>query len=159
MNTAFPLRIYYDASCPLCRTEMQTLKKYDVQQRLELVDCSPTDFSDADASAAGYKRSDMMRLIHARDAQGQWLIGVAVFEAAYGAAGIAGIEKMWAQPLLRPIWNRLYPWVADRRMILSKLGLTKLFGLLVDRAAARSATRRSQACTNDQCTPAGRAGE
>ena len=154
MNVSFPLRIYYDASCPLCRTEMQTLKKYDVQARLELVDCSHADFTDIDVSAAGYRQSDMMRLIHARDAQGQWLVGVPVFEAAYGATGIAGIEKMWAQPLLRPIWNRVYPWVADNRMLLSKLGLTRMFGVMVDRAAARSAASRLQSCTGNQCTSA-----
>lgn len=150
MNIAYPLRIYYDASCPLCRTEMHTLKRYDIKQRLELVDCSPEDFSDEFSVNAGYQRAEMMKLIHARDAQGQWLIGVAVFEAAYGATGIIGMEKIWANRFLRPLWDRIYPWIADNRMFLSKLGLTKMFGVIVNRAA-KKAVAKSQACANDMC--------
>ncbi len=150
MNIAYPLRIYYDASCPLCRTEMHTLKQYDIRQRLDLVDCSPEDFSDEFSGNAGYRRASMMKLIHARDAQGRWLIGVAVFEAAYGATGIIGMEKMWANPVLRPIWDRIYPWIANNRMFLSKLGLTRVFGGMVRRAAKKAAAK-SQACANDMC--------
>ncbi len=150
MNIAYPLRIYYDASCPLCRIEMNTLKQYDIKQRLQLVDCSPSAFSDAFAQEAGYARRAMMSLIHARDANGKWLIGVPVFEAAYGATGIIGMEKMWGNPLLRPLWDRIYPWVANNRMFLSKLGVTKLFGWMVKRAAENAAAK-SQACANDRC--------
>ena len=150
MNITYPLRIYYDNSCPLCRTEMHILKQYDLKHRLELVDCSPENFDDDFANQAGYERLAMMRLIHARDAAGQWLIGVSVFEAAYGATGIVGIEKMWANPMLRPIWNRIYPWIADHRMFLSKLGVTRFFGWMVNRAA-KKALAKSQACANDMC--------
>lgn len=150
MTVSYPLRIYYDHSCPLCRTEMFALKNYDVNQRLDLVDCSSENFSDEYAYQAGYCRAEMMRLIHARDAAGQWLIGVAVFEAAYGATGVIGMEKMWANPVLRPMWNRIYPWIADNRMFLSKLGVTKLFGWMVTRAA-KKANAKSQACANDIC--------
>ena len=150
MNIAYPLRIYFDNSCPLCRTEMFSLKQYDIKQRLELVDCSPAGFTDEFAEKAGYHRPQMMRLIHAMDANGQWLIGVPVFEAAYGATGIAGMEKMWANKWLRPLWNRLYPWVADNRMFLSKLGFTRLFGWMVKRAAKRAVVK-SQACADHMC--------
>jgi predicted DCC family thiol-disulfide oxidoreductase YuxK len=150
MTISYPLRIYYDHSCPLCRTEMFALKNYDVNQRLDLIDCSPENFSDEYANQAGYRRAEMMRLIHARDAAGQWLIGVAVFEAAYGATGVVGMEKMWANKWLRPLWNRIYPWIADNRMFLSKLGVTKLFGWMVTRAA-KKANAKSQACANDMC--------
>lgn len=150
MKTAYPLRIYYDASCPLCRTEMHALKSYDVRQRLDLVDCSPANFCDELADTAGFKQPDMMRLIHARSADGQWLIGVAVFEAAYGVTGIIGMQKMWANPMLRPIWDRIYPWIADNRMFLSKLGVTRLFGWMVKRAAKKAAAK-SQACANNMC--------
>jgi predicted DCC family thiol-disulfide oxidoreductase YuxK len=150
MNIAYPIRIYYDASCPLCRTEISALKQYDANERLEIVDCSPENFTDEFADKAGYRRAEMMRLIHARDAAGQWLIGVSVFEAAYGATGIVGMQKMWANPMLRPIWDRIYPWIADNRMFLSKLGITKLFGWMVTRSA-RKANAKSQACANDMC--------
>lgn len=150
MTIAYPLRIYYDHSCPLCRTEMQALKSYDVKQRLDLVDCSPLNFSDPFTNTAGYTRAEMMRLIHACDADGQWLIGVGVFEAAYGATGIIGMEKIWANPILRPLWDRIYPWIADHRMFLSKLGVTRLFGWMVKHAAKKAAAK-TQACADGVC--------
>ena len=150
MRVTYPLRVYYDRSCPLCRSEMHALKQYDDRQRLELVDCSPPDFSDEIAREAGHERSAMMRLIHARDADGKWLVGVPVFEAAYAATGILGIEKMWANPILKPFWNAIYPWVADHRMGLSRLGLNRIFGWMV-RRAAKKASLKSQACAKGLC--------
>jgi predicted DCC family thiol-disulfide oxidoreductase YuxK len=150
MNLTYPLRIYYDDSCQLCRHEMFTLKAYDMQDRLHLVDCSKNDFDDVFAQQAGYTREAMMRLIHARDAEGQWLIGVPVFEAAYGAAGIISMQKLWGNKFFRPLWDRVYPWVADHRMGLSKLGVNRLFTWLVKRAA-KKALAKTQACKDGVC--------
>jgi hypothetical protein len=40
---------------------------------------------------------------------------------------------------------RTYPWVARNRQVLSRLGVTGLFGLLVRIAARRAARRRCDA--------------
>ncbi len=150
MTAVWPLAIYYDASCPLCREEMHALKAYDGEHRLALVDASAPDFSDPDLAAAGIDREALMRLIHARDAAGQWFIGVAVFEQAYGAVGLHRVAALWANPRLRPLWNRVYPWVARLRQPLSWLHLNRAYGWLVRRAAAR-AQRQAQACTQGRC--------
>lgn len=150
MSVAWPLVIYYDASCPLCREEMHALASHDHDRRLRLVDASSPGFSDADTLAAGLKTSDLMRLIHARDIEGRWYRGVEVFELAYGAAGLAGIARLWGHPRLRPLWDRLYPWIARLRQPLSRLRLNRLYGALVRRAAAR-AQRRASACANAAC--------
>jgi predicted DCC family thiol-disulfide oxidoreductase YuxK len=128
---AFPLTIYYDASCPLCATEMHALKARDRAGRLVLVDCSRPDFSDPAAAACGVTRDHMLAFIHARDAQGQWLRGVDVFEHAYGAAGLASLARLWRNRTLRPLWDRLYPWVARHRHLLSQIGLQHLVHLLI----------------------------
>ncbi len=91
-----------------------------------------------------------MRLIHARDASGQWFIGVDVFELAYGAAGLKGMARLWANPRLRPLWNSLYPWVARLRQPLSWLRLNRAYGWLVRRAAAR-AQARAASCATGRC--------
>lgn len=150
MTTAWPLVIYYDASCPLCREEMHTLKAHDGQQRLALVDASAPGFTDPALATAGIGRDALMRLIHARDAAGRWFIGVDVFEQAYGAVGLDRVAALWAHPRLRPVWDRLYPWVARFRQPLSWLGLNRAYGWLVRRAAAR-AQRRAGACAEDRC--------
>lgn len=149
-TATWPLVIYYDASCPLCREEMHALKDHDAQSRLALVDASPAGFADADLEAAGIAQADLMRLIHARDAAGRWFIGVEVFELAYAAAGLHGMSRLWANPRLRPVWDRLYPWVARLRQPLSALRLNRAYGWLVRRAAAR-AQARAAACATGRC--------
>ncbi len=62
MNPAsiqWPLRIYYDRSCPLCAHEMHALLAHDRLGNLQLVDSSASDFSDADAQAAGITAADL----------------------------------------------------------------------------------------------------
>ena len=147
---AWPLQIYYDRSCPLCREEMHALLAHDHLGRLRLVDASVPGFDDPALAAAGLDQAALMRLIHARDAAGRWYRGVEVFELAYGAAGLVSVARLWANPRLRPLWDRLYPWVARMRQPLSKLRLNRAYGWLVRRAAAR-AQARAGACAAGRC--------
>lgn len=149
---AYPLTIYYDASCPLCAEEMHALKSYDAHERLLLEDCSMPGFADVETQRAGITRSALMRRIHARDADGNWLDGVAVFEAAYGAVGINAVAKLWGYPRLQPLWDRIYMWVARNRMQLSRLRLNKAYGQFV-KFAARRAERRSIPCAGQRACP------
>ena len=150
MSATWPLTIYYDRSCPLCREEMQALKDHDREDRLRLVDASAPGFRDPHVAAAGLAPAELMRRIHARDAAGRWYVGVPVFELAYGAAGLAGIARFWGHPRLRPLWDAAYPWIARLRQPLSALRLNRAYGAWVRRAAAR-AQRRSQACRDGAC--------
>jgi predicted DCC family thiol-disulfide oxidoreductase YuxK len=150
MTAAWPLVIYYDASCPLCREEMHALKDHDTGDRLHLLDASAVGFSDPWLAAAGIPQASLMRLIHARDASGRWFVGVEVFELAYGAAGLHKVAALWAHPRLRPLWEALYPWVARFRRPLSWLRLNRAYGWLVRRAAAR-AQRQARACAEGRC--------
>jgi hypothetical protein len=75
---------------------------------------------------------------------------VPVFEAAYAAVGMNAVAKTFANKRLRPVWDRLYPWIADNRHFISKLGLNKMYGWWVARAA-RKAHLRSQACKDGVC--------
>ena len=158
MQLAWPLRIYYDATCPLCAREWQALAGHDRAGRLELRDCSAPGYRDDDMDAAHLAPALLMRRIHARDAAGRWLVGVPVFEAAYRAVGIELVATMWGHPRLRPIWDRIYPWVADHRMGLSRLRLDRPFGWLVGWLARRAAGRRGAhaTCGGTTCTSAPR---
>jgi len=146
---AWPLTIYYDRSCPLCAHEMHALIAHDHAGRLRLVDSSAVGFVDADADAAGITPTQMSALIHARDAQGRWIIGVEVFVLAYRSVGLIAIARVWSWPPLRPLWDRLYPWVARQRMTLSRFGLARVYGWVVNVAARRAA--RQPGCTEGAC--------
>lgn len=150
MTVAWPLRIYYDAACPLCAHEMHALAAHDVFGRLQLVDCSVHDFHDPYLTEAGISPKQAMDFIHARDAQGRRLTGIAVFEAAYAAIGVRGMARLLAHPRLRPAWDWLYRHVANNRMRLSRLGLNRLFGKIVSMAAGRAAARAT-ACDAGGC--------
>jgi predicted DCC family thiol-disulfide oxidoreductase YuxK len=123
----YPLTIYYDASCPLCRSEMETLKACDAGDVLRLIDCSASGFNDAACATEGVTRPMMMARIHARDADGHWLRGVDVFALAYRAAGFTALATVYESRLLRPLFHRLYPWIADHRYLLTRSGLPRLF--------------------------------
>lgn len=154
MNTdavRWPLTIYYDRSCPLCAHEMHALVAHDRFSRVRLIDSSVEDFHDAEAAAAGVSAAQMSTLIHARDAAGVWFRGVDVFVLAYQAVGLAQIARLWSWPRLRPLWDRLYPWVARNRMQLSRFGLPRAYGWIVGLAAARAA-KRSRSCADAGCS-------
>ncbi len=143
---AYPLTIYYDASCPLCRSEMSALKSRDRADRLRLVDCSTPAFADASVQLAGLSQGDLMHRVHARDAAGTWLRGVDVFEAAYRAVGLRVLAFVWGCRLWRPLLNRAYPWVAQHRQLLSRLGLP-----IVVRAGISALGGRGSACETGAC--------
>jgi predicted DCC family thiol-disulfide oxidoreductase YuxK len=116
----YPLTVFYDASCPLCATEMHALRRRVADGRLELIDCSAPDFDESALAGVGIKRSDLMDRIHARDAHGRWLVGVDVLEAAYAAAGLTPIAAVLGQRRLRPLLDRMYAWFARNRRWLSR---------------------------------------
>ena len=129
----YPLTVFYDASCPMCATEMQALCERDRDGRLELVDCSAPEFDDEGLLAEGITREKLMTLIHARDARGQWLVGVDCFEAAYRAVGLERAARLWGHGRLRPLFHRIYPWIARHRQALSRRGMNALVRALLSR--------------------------
>ena len=147
---AYPLTLYFDDSCPLCRAEMAAITRCDHEARIRLVDCSAPDFDDADCKAAGIATTALMRRLHARDAEGRWRVGVPAVAAAYGAVGLIGLGGVFASPRLQPVLARLYGWLADHRQGLSRVGLTGLFSRYVDWLAHR-AVRRASTCHAGAC--------
>jgi predicted DCC family thiol-disulfide oxidoreductase YuxK len=141
---AYPLTVYYDASCPLCRAEIETLKSRDADGLLYLVDCSSGVIAFEDVTQA-----QMMARIHARDAAGRWLRGMDVFAAVYRAAGLWTLARLYASRWLRPLFDRLYPWIADNRRLLSRLGFPRLFRLVAPGAA------KCAACVHPPDSPPG----
>lgn len=116
----YPLTVFYDASCPMCASEMDFLRARDAARRLELVDCSAADFSDEGLRAEGKSRAAFMARLHARDAHGQWLAGPDAFEAIYRAVGLEGTARIWGSRRLRPLVDRAYHWIAANRQTLSR---------------------------------------
>jgi predicted DCC family thiol-disulfide oxidoreductase YuxK len=143
---AYPITIYFDASCPLCASEMRALKARDGADRLRLVDCAAAGFDDADVRQAGLSQAELLRIIHARDASGLWLRGVEVFEAVYRAVGLRTLAFLWSCRFWRPLLDRLYPVIARNRRVLARLGLP-----VVVRAGLGALGSSGSACDTQQC--------
>jgi predicted DCC family thiol-disulfide oxidoreductase YuxK len=151
---SYPLTVYYDASCPLCRAEMETLKARDCDDRLRLVDCSAAAFDARTCAAQGVSRTMMMERIHARDVAGRWLVGLDVFAAVYGAAGFHVLARIYGSRRLRPLLDRAYPWIAAHRYALSRFGLPRLFRLSARGTRPMStASRACAACARPAAPP------
>ena len=135
MNIIYPLTIYYDASCPLCATEMHTIKETDFDNKLILVDCSSDEFSEP--AFCPTDKVTMMERIHAQDATGAWIKGVDVFAAAYNAAGFKQLGSVWGSATLKPLLSRIYPFIADNRQWLSRTPLPYLLNKLLRTCAPR----------------------
>jgi len=151
MNEDFPLTIYFDASCPLCNSEVKNIELHDVHEQLVLVDCSAQSFSDTPFYAEGITRQHMMQALHVRNNQGVWFIGVAAFELIYRTVGLTAIANFWAGKITGRVAVKMYPWIAKNRQLLSRTGLQLLFRLWA-KCVARRTNKRSRQCREGQCS-------
>jgi predicted DCC family thiol-disulfide oxidoreductase YuxK len=117
---------------------MHVIEELDWRGRLKLVDCSAPDFDDSAAAREGYSRAAMMTRLHARDPEGKWLTGLDAFEAVYASAGLHRAARFWGDRRLRPVLDRIYPVMARYRQPLSKLGMHRVVGALLARAAGQA---------------------
>lgn len=147
MDSQYSLTVYYDASCPICRSEILNIKVHDERDNLCLVDCSSPDFCDARFRREGISREDMMARLHARDLQGVWFKGADAMGMIYRTAGIRWAADLWERHTLL---RRIYPWFARNRQILSLTGIPLLF-VIWRKWQVWRLYRRSQACKNGRC--------
>ncbi|MFN9746967.1 MAG: thiol-disulfide oxidoreductase DCC family protein [Betaproteobacteria bacterium] len=147
MNVSlYPLTIYYDGTCPRCTAEIDNLRLRDADARLRFVDCSPADFV---SPIPGADRSALMNVIHAVGAQGTVLLAVDVFEAAYRAVGLPWVSRVLVHPFLRPVADRVYPWIVRNRYRLPRALIRGLFERAARRAAEQAAARNR--CVDEAC--------
>lgn len=118
------LTIFYDGHCPLCVTEMKSLKKHDSANLLRLVDlhspCFKYEYPHIDFSKA-------LSILHG-EFQGEILQGI---EVTYKAWSLVG-KAFWVAPLNWPVIKPLSHWIylgfAKYRHLISNT-LTKVFRL------------------------------
>ncbi|MET3496037.1 thiol-disulfide oxidoreductase DCC family protein [Variovorax boronicumulans] len=135
--TAYPLTVYYDATCPLCVAEMGAMKARDADGRLDLVDCSPAGFSGGPAP-----RQSLMTAMHTVDAEGRVLSGVAAIRACRAAVGQPSGGLLLDLPVVGALADRAYAVLARNRYRLPRW--------LVARLAGRGAIAPNT-CADDHC--------
>ena len=144
--TLYPLTLYYDGACPLCRAEMHNLMLRNTAGLLAFVDVSAPGF---DSPPPGTSLTDLLDLIHARRADGEVLRGVEVFRLAYAAVGLPWVGRLTRLPGLRTLSEALYPVVARNRHRLPRRLVVSLFETGWRRAAERAAQQAH--CRDGRC--------
>jgi predicted DCC family thiol-disulfide oxidoreductase YuxK len=145
-NNLWPLTLYYDGACQMCRAEMRNLEVRDAQGLLCFIDISQPGFA---AYPPGTDRPAMMALLHGQRADGSILRGVEVFRLAYTAVGLPWVARLTRLPGLKAFCEAIYPVIARNRYRLPTAPIRWLFEVSLRRAAERSAERMH--CTDGQC--------
>ena len=105
MDKNQPFEVFYDEQCPLCRKEINFVRKRDKNGSLKLVDISAPSF---DASSVGKSLDELMKEIHGRHADGTLVIGVEVFRQIYQRIGFGALVVPTRWRGIRWIMDRMY---------------------------------------------------
>ena len=118
MADGVPLTVFYDASCPVCALEMDTLCRRARAERLTLVDMSAPSF---DAAVYGLEGRDLGAAIHAIRADGTIVRGVEVLRLAYVAGRLGWVVRATGWPLVAPVADAAYRLFARHRHAISRV--------------------------------------
>ena len=75
-NAPWPLEVFYDGACPLCRREIAVYRRRDRDGHVRWVDIAQLDFA---AAAYGLDPVRLQQVMHARTSDGRVFTEVSAF--------------------------------------------------------------------------------
>jgi predicted DCC family thiol-disulfide oxidoreductase YuxK len=114
--TCFVLEVFYDGGCPLCRREIDLLKRWDRRRRIRFTNISGPAF---DPQAVGKTFAELMARMHGRLPDRTWLEGVEVFRRLYAAVGFGPIVWLTRLPVVSHLLDFGYTIFARHRLRLT----------------------------------------
>lgn len=115
MKTGGTLKLFYDGACPICSKEIKHLTKRSKNDELQFIDIASKE--DFDSARGNLSYSQAMSQMHALDAEGNTLVGLDAFAAAYARCHMPFLSTLLNISFLRPIFNPLYRLFAKHRML------------------------------------------
>ncbi|MDX1411541.1 MAG: DUF393 domain-containing protein [Nitrospirales bacterium] len=112
----YPLTVYFDGECPICRREIDLMKMANRKEHLAFIDFSTSSYHPAEH---GLNRCDLERVIHARWADGTLITGVEVFREMWDAIGLRLLARFSRRPWINAPLVRAYAWFAKNRLKLT----------------------------------------
>lgn len=143
----YPLTLFHDGNCPVCRVDIANLKAHNQDGRLRFIDIALPDF---DATAYGMTQAELLAEIHAQRPDGSFIQGMEVFRLAYRAVGLGWILAPANWGWLRGPADTGYRLFARHRPWISRH-----FGFVfagIETLLARRAAKRSTHCRDGVCT-------
>lgn len=115
--TSATFEVFYDGDCPLCRREIEMLRRLDRKRAVRFTDLSSRSF---DPAVIGKTRAELMGRIHGRDLRdGQLIDGVEVFRRLYTSVGFGAFVAVSRLPPFSWALDRAYDWFAKNRLSLT----------------------------------------
>ncbi len=113
MPDCYDIKVLFDGECPVCRREIDLLKRLDRRNRIATEDISALGF---DPGRFGLTFPEVMGTIHGILPNGQVLDGMEVFRHLYKAIGLGWMLSWTRWPLARPFIDNGYQWLASHRL-------------------------------------------
>lgn len=113
--SAAVLEVFFDGECPLCRREMDLVRRLDRRGRVTLTDIARAEFVPPE----GRSHDDLMARIHARLPDGSLIEGVEVFRRIYAAVGFGPLVFLSRLPPASWLLELGYRWFARNRLRLT----------------------------------------
>lgn len=108
--------VFYDGECPLCRREIDMLRRLDRRSRVRFTDITSAGF---DAGMIGRTADELMARIHGRTNDGALVEGVEVFRQLYSAVGFGPLVALTRLPPVSWLLELAYRWFAKNRLRLT----------------------------------------
>ncbi|QDT54049.1 hypothetical protein Pan44_20760 [Caulifigura coniformis] len=116
MSTDYEIEVFYDGGCPLCRREIDMLRRRNRRQRIRFTDIDAETF---DPAAVGKTMDELMAEIHGRLPDGSVISGVEVFRRLYSAVGLRWLVAPTRLPGIAALLNVGYRLFARNRLKLT----------------------------------------
>lgn len=111
------MHVFYDGNCPICCKKADFLRKRDKNNRLCFIDIRAAEFC---AGTIGIQMERLEKEIHSILPDGTVISGMDVVRAACREIGLGWVAAPTGWPLLRPLFDMLYRFVARNRQGLSR---------------------------------------
>ena len=112
--------VFFDGDCPLCRREIDMVRRLDKSDRLILTDIASPSFVATDVSL-----DTLMREIHGRFPDGDYVTGVEVFRQIYDRIGFSFLVVPTRWPVVRHALHPMYRFFAYFRFQLAKRRMSR----------------------------------
>ncbi len=112
----YDVEVFYDGYCPLCRREIDMLRRWDKPERIRFTDIASPGF---DAASVGVAMPALMAEIHGRTPDGEIIQGVEVFRRLYAAVGFGWLVAPTRWPGVRQTLDLAYHFFARYRLRLT----------------------------------------
>ena len=119
MTDAARATVVYDGQCGICRRSARILRRWDRDDRLELVPFQAGEVMDRFPMISEAQFREAVQVI-APDGR-HWSGADAVEQALARTPNGRRVSWLFKLPFARPVARRIYRWVAEHRPLLAKL--------------------------------------